>query len=175
MKNKSKFLSLLLRHKPKEYGISLDSFGWCDVQELLSVVKLSMLELLFIVENNDKKRFEMSDDGKYIRACQGHSICVDLCLEEVIPDYKLYHGTSEDRLLSILETGINKGNRHHVHLSTDYKTSNIVGMRKGSPIILEIDVKGMTDAGYKFYVSKNGVYLTEFIPAVFIKIKNKSK
>ena len=31
-----------------------------------------------IVLNNDKHRFEFSDDMDYIRACQGHSIEVDV-------------------------------------------------------------------------------------------------
>ena len=45
-----------------------------------------------------------------IRARQGHSIRVDVELEEKSPPDILYHGTGERFVNSILDQGINKGN-----------------------------------------------------------------
>ena len=40
-KRLSKFLSLILRHKPETVGISLDEHGWADVDELLDYMNKS--------------------------------------------------------------------------------------------------------------------------------------
>ena len=86
MSRKSKFLSLILRHKPEEVGITLDPAGWVRIDVLLRAMRragyrMSRDELDALVETNDKKRFTLSDDRKFIRAAQGHSIKVDLGLE----------------------------------------------------------------------------------------------
>ena len=41
LRNTSKFISLILRHRPEAIGISLDEHGWADVRELITGVNRS--------------------------------------------------------------------------------------------------------------------------------------
>ena len=125
-------------------------------------------ELIECVETNDKKRFSFDDTGDLIRANQGHSAEVDLQLEEKLPPDVLYHGTVERFVASIMEEGLNKGKRHHVHLSKDIETARKVGSRRGKPVILQVDAGKMYGAGLKFFLSANGVWLTEAVPTAFL-------
>jgi putative RNA 2'-phosphotransferase len=169
----SKFLSLVLRHKPDTIGLSLDKNGWADVQELIEKINqhhfsFNFTQLKNVVETSDKKRFAFSSDFKQIRANQGHSFSVDLELEAKQPPDILYHGTADRNLKSIKEQGLLKGQRHHVHLSTNTETANKVGMRYGKPVVLQIDSKKMSENGIKFYESENGVWLTDHVPSQYI-------
>ena len=171
----SKFLSLVLRHKPAEIGLNLDENGWAATAELLekSAAKGTVFtfeELREVVETNDKKRFAFDKAGGKIRAHQGHSIKVDVGFEEKPPPAALYHGTAERNLRSILENGLQKMARHHVHLSAETETARKVGARYGKPVILKIDTAKMAEAGYRFYVSANGVWLADTVPPEFLKI-----
>lgn len=168
-KNKtSKFLSLVLRHKPEEIGLVLDVNGWANVEELLQKIDLKFEDLQKIVTTNNKKRFTFSDDLSKIRANQGHSINVDLELSEITPPEILFHGTAEKNMYSILKNGLLKKDRNHVHLSTEIETATKVGIRYGKPVILKIDALKMYQEGYKFYLSQNNVWLTDFVPKKFI-------
>lgn len=169
----SKFLSLVLRHQPEKIGISLDSAGWVEVATLLDAMTrhgkpLTEAQLRDVVETSDKKRFALSDDGRRIRASQGHSVEVELGYEPTTPPDVLYHGTVERFLPSIRGGGLQKGERHHVHLSRDVETATKVGDRRGEAVILAIDAAGMVREGLVFYVSANGVWLTDHVPARFI-------
>ena len=117
---------------------------------------------------NTRKRFSFDDRGDLIRANQGHSVEVDLQLEEKQPPDVLYHGTVERFIPSIMEEGLKKGKRHHVHLSKDVETARKVGSRRGKPVILQVDARKMHGEGFKFFLSVNGVWLTEAVPAVFL-------
>jgi putative RNA 2'-phosphotransferase len=173
-KSKSKFLSLILRHKPETIGLQLDDNGWASVEELLSKSAgagqpLTFEELKEVVSTNDKQRFAFSDDLSMIRANQGHSIRVDLKLEEKTPPGLLYHGTAIKNLDSIKENGLIKGQRHHVHLSVDKETALKVGIRHGKPVILTIAAMHMYQSGITFYKSENGVWLTDSVAVQFIE------
>jgi len=175
LKNYSKFLSLVLRHNPGKIGIELDNAGWADVDELLkrSVDQkrargLTRELLQEVVDTNDKKRFELSEDGERIRARQGHSVPVDLGYEEREPPECLYHGTPERFVPAIREEGLLKMNRHAVHLSPDYETAIRVGERRGRPIIIKVRAKVMHDEGHKFYLTGNGVWYTDHVPIEFL-------
>jgi putative RNA 2'-phosphotransferase len=170
----SKFLSLVLRHRPGEIGLTLDENGWADTQQLLEKINsgnfsVTFEQLKLVVENNDKKRFIFSCDFTKIRASQGHSIEVDLQFDEITPPDQLYHGTAQQNIDSIKQQGLLKGNRHHVHLSSDSETAKKVGMRYGKPVILIVDAKQMNLDGYKFFRSENGVWLTEYVKPGYIK------
>lgn len=174
LKHISKFLSLVLRHKPEEIGISMDPEGWVDVDELIekSNRKKAMLDwetLEEIVFTNDKKRFTFNEDSTKIRANQGHTVEVDLKLEPVEPLECLYHGTVAKFIDNIKEGGLQRMQRMHVHLSKDLETAIKVGSRRGKPIILKIKAAEMYQDGYAFYVSKNGVWLCEAVPAKYIE------
>jgi putative RNA 2'-phosphotransferase len=165
---KSKFLSLVLRHKPGTIGITLDEHGWVGVQDLLSKSDLTLTTLNIIVEQNNKKRFEFNEDNTKIRARQGHSVDVDLNYEPADPPEYLYHGTVEKFLPDIRSKGLLKMKRHHVHMSPDVETASNVGSRRGKPIILKIAAKRLQETGMKFYVTENNVWLAEHIPSEFI-------
>ena len=163
---KGKKLAWLLRHD-KEY--SFDRYGWRSINDLIQKQGFTLDELHEIVKVDDKQRYEFSESGEYIRARQGHSVKVDVELNECIPPDKLYHGTSESVKDLIMSEGIKKMNRLYVHLSPDIKTAIKVGQRHGNVIIFEIDTKQMHEDGIKFYLSRNGVWLTDFVDTKYIK------
>ncbi|MEO8704400.1 MAG: RNA 2'-phosphotransferase [Kofleriaceae bacterium] len=169
----SKFLSLVLRHEPARIGITLDDAGWTDVAALLAAtaahgVTITRDELAEVVRSSDKQRFALSDDGTRIRANQGHSVDVDLQLPPATPPAILFHGTVAPALPSIRTKGLIKGERHHVHLSAELDTATKVGKRRGAPVILEVRAAAMVAAGHVFFLSNNGVWLVDTVPAEFI-------
>lgn len=169
----SKFLSLILRHQPETIHLKLDENGWADIEELReksarNKINFTLEELDEVVETNNKKRFAFNEDKTKIRANQGHSIDVDLALTPQQPPEYLYHGTAEINIPSILEKGIEKRSRQHVHLSSDKETATKVGMRHGKPMILTIRTGLMFQEGIEFYLSENGVWLTDFVDAKYI-------
>ncbi len=173
MSRESKFLSLVLRHKPEEIGLQLDKHGWVLVDELLRKLKkanrkLSRDELFQLVESSDKKRFTLSEDGSRIRAAQGHSVDVDLGLEPRRPPDELYHGTASANLDAIFSDGLNSGSRRQVHLSTNPETAERVGQRHGKPVVLRVEAKRMFDDGFEFFCADNGVWLTDKVPASYL-------
>ena len=169
----SKFLSFVLRHKPETINLVLDENGWANVEELITKSTndsqgFTFEELDEIVLTNDKKRFIFNEDKTKIRANQGHSIEIDLALKPQQPPEFLYHGTAQNNVESILENGIEKRNRQHVHLSQDKETATKVGMRHGKPLILTIKTGKMFEDGILFYLSENNVWLTDFVDSKYI-------
>jgi putative RNA 2'-phosphotransferase len=174
----SKFLSLVLRHKPETIGLLLDEQGWAAVDELLQKMEgagfhLDQAMLQQVVETNNKKRFAFNEDGTKIRASQGHSIAVDLGYAEKIPPAALYHGTAEKNVPAILRGGLKKQKRHHVHLSAEKQTAIQVGSRHGKPVVLEVAAGRMQEDGYRFFLSANGVWLTEEVPSRYLQLDER--
>ena len=170
----SKFLSLILRHKPETIGIELDEHGWADVEELIRGMskthEFNMDILEEIVRTDNKQRYSFNDDKTLIRANQGHSIPVDVELEKMEPPEYLYHGTGEKYRNSIDKEGLKPKSRLYVHLSADTDTAINVGRRHGRPVIYRVSSGAMQKAGYEFYRSVNGVWLTKEVPARYIEI-----
>ena len=169
----SKFLSLVLRHKPERIQLTLDAHGWADVEDLIvkanqAGVRFNKQTLRQVVAQNDKQRFSFNDDATKIRANQGHSIAVALDLTALTPPRYLYHGTARRFLPSIKANGLLSQRRHHVHLSADEQTAIAVGKRHGKPVVLIIESGKMADSGYQFYQSANGVWLTDSVPVDYI-------
>lgn len=169
----SKFLSLVLRHKPETIGLSLDHGGWARVEALLAAAKqagvpLNREVLRQVVAQNDKQRFAFSEDHLMIRASQGHSIPVDLGLEPLIPPEFLFHGTATRFIPSIRQQGLIAKGRRQVHLSPDAHTAVKVGQRHGKPVVLTIQSGQMHERGFLFYCSANGVWLTDKVPVEYI-------
>lgn len=174
----SKFLSLILRHRPEVIGLTLQEGGWASVADLISKVNqhgdsLDFELLTFIVDTNDKKRFAFNEDSTMIRANQGHSVEVDLQIPQAIPPDVLYHGTAVHLLAAVLKDGLKRQKRHHVHLSALPATAISVGGRHGKPVLLKIDAQAMHAAGHVFYLSANGVWLADEVPALFIEPVDK--
>lgn len=170
----SKFLSLILRHEPGRVGLRLGEAGWVDVDELLEAVNrhgvaLSLEQLQHVVATSDKKRFAFSEDGRRIRANQGHSVEVDLQYAPQTPPEILYHGTAVQFVESIRRHGLQRMERHDVHLSVDPQTTLQVGSRRGKPVLLKIRAGEMHRAGHVFSCSANGVWLVPEVPSRFIE------
>lgn len=170
----SRFLSYVLRHEPHAIGLSLDGQGWAAVDELIGKAQASGTpldrETLFeIVSTSDKKRFTLSEDRHFIRAAQGHSVEVDLGLPPVPPPDALFHGTAMRFLESILAEGLRPGSRRKVHLSADEATALKVGMRHGKPVVLKVDSASMAKDGLAFWQAENGVWLTDAVPAKYLR------
>lgn len=173
-KNTSKFISLILRHKPEVIGISLDEHGWADVEDLIVGVNrseghsLDMETLEEIVRTDEKQRYSFNEDHTLVRANQGHSIPVDVELEEMTPPDILWHGTGEKYVSSIDEQGLIPKSRLYVHLSSDVDTAKKVGSRHGKPVIYQVDCRKMTEDEFHFYLSANKVWLTQSVPAKYL-------
>lgn len=171
-KKASKFLSLVLRHQPELIHLDMDEQGWVSVDQLIKNARgrvfLDRDLIRRIVRDNDKQRFVLSDDGRSIRANQGHSINIDLQLEPRQPPETLYHGTADRFLESIEAQGLKPGSRRHVHLSADIKTARNVGQRHGRPIVLKVAAEQMYQQGCVFYRSDNGVWLIDQVPVGYL-------
>lgn len=169
----SRFISLVLRHKPEAIGITLDEHGWADVNELIAGVNrtqpLDMETLEEIVRTDEKQRYSFSGDKTLIRANQGHSIPVDVELPQSEPPELLYHGTAERFTAAIEAEGLRPMSRLYVHLSKDAETARKVGSRHGKPVIYEVLAGEMSRRGFEFWLSVNGVWLTRAVPPEFLR------
>lgn len=180
----SKHLSYVLRHHPESIGIKLDKNGWADVNLIIKnsqeKIEFTFEDLEEVVRTSDKQRFKFNEDKTKIIANQGHSISVDLQLTAIVPPFKLYHGTAQRFLPSIMKEGLKKMNRHHVHLYSEENLGNAkdTGSRhqkKVAAVILVIEAKQMSNEGHKFYKTDNDVFLTDNVPSKYIKIYEDEK
>ena len=169
-----RFLSFILRHRPDAIGISLDEHGWVRTEELIAGIAktrpFDMQMLEEIVRIDSKQRYSFNEDKTLIRANQGHSIPVDVELEQKNPPDVLWHGTGEKYVESINKIGLIPKSRLYVHLSKDYETAQTVGSRHGKPVVYQVNAKQMAEDGYQFYLSVNGVWLIKEVPVQYLSI-----
>lgn len=168
---------MVLRHTPEKIGLELDSAAWVIVEDLVTKVNtngelINFETLVYVVETNKKNRFGFNSEKTKIRANQGHSLQIDHGFLPISPPEILFHGTGEKSLSSILEKGIERRDRHHVHLSADRETALKVGQRHGNPVVLEVESLRMTEKGLLFYKSENNVRLTDYVSVEYIKNKS---
>ena len=169
----SKYMSLILRHKPEVIGIELDEYGWANTDDLINGIGkdnqgFNFESLEEIVKTDNKQRYSFNDDKTLIRANQGHSIPVDVELEEKCPPDFLYHGTGEKYVESIDKIGLIPKSRLYVHLSKDIDTAEQVGKRHGKEIVYKVNAGKMYKDGYKFFLSVNNVWLTKEVPVKYL-------
>ena len=168
----SRYISLLLRHKPQVAGLTLDPHGWAEVDALITAVNkthpLTRETLEEIVRADEKGRYSFSEDGTRIRANQGHSVPVDVGLAKKTPPALLYHGTAEKYTPAIETQGLLPRTRLYVHLSHDRETAVKVGKRHGAPVVFLVNAAQMTTDGFDFYLSENGVWLTKAVPPRYL-------
>lgn len=165
----SKFISLILRHKPEEIGLTLDEYGYINTSDLIRGLnrkgyKVTISDLERIVEEDSKQRYSFNYDKTKIKANQGHSISVNLELQAIEPPKVLYHGTATRFSESIYKEGIKKQGRQYVHLSADVETATKVGKRHGELVVFKVNSEQMHKDGYKFFLSENKVWLTDHVP-----------
>lgn len=173
--NLSRYMSLILRHKPEVIGITLDEHGWASVNDLICGIEknnpgFNMDILEQIVRTDSKQRYSFNDDKSLIRANQGHSVNVDVELKEKEPPEYLYHGTGEKYVESINQDGLISKSRLYVHLSKDIKTAENVGKRHGKEVVYRINSGQMYRDGYKFYLSENEIWLTKEVPVKYLEM-----
>jgi putative RNA 2'-phosphotransferase len=176
-KHVSRAMSKALRHEPEFLGIKLDEQGWVDASELYDALLAkfpTMHDFRFerledIIRDCQKQRFAWNEDHTKIRANQGHSIGVDLKLEPQKAPEILYHGTAIHVRPLILKNGLLRMNRQHVHLSVEQETAVKVGSRHGKPTVFVVRAKEHQDeTGAEYFMSDNGVWLTEHVPPKFL-------
>ena len=173
--NISKLMAKALRHRPDVLGIVVDEHGWTDVNDMIDAIRkkyqgFNLETLECIVEESEKKRYSFNENHTKIRANQGHSLPVDVELKIAAPPDVLYHGTARKNIETISAEGIKRMNRLYVHLSADIPTALNVGSRHGAPVVFEVDSRQMNRDGYQFYLSENGVWLSEFVPSQYIRL-----
>ena len=187
-KNKSRYLTFLLRHKPEDCHLEMDKKGYVSVQQLIENINkysnysLTFDELKEIVRTDNKQRFKIvgnNIEGFKVKCNQGHSIpwvIPEINYNVKIPDV-LYHGTTEDAWHDIQKTGyISKMSRHAVHMQQDIdKAWSSATRRKNKiPIVLVIDSRKMNEEGLKIGVTENDVWCVEKVPVKYIKEVKKS-
>lgn len=104
------------------------------------------------------------------QSIQSHSIDVALGLDAATPPDVLFHCTASRLLGAILATGLDKQQRHHVHLGHDLATAQAVGRRYGTPVVLEVAAARMCTDGHVFHRSANGVWLVAHVPTAYLKV-----
>ncbi len=176
----SKYIALILRHKPETIGKTLDEHGWASVKELIAGVArnepFTMETLEEIVAMDNKTRYSFNEDKTLVRANHGHSVLVDVELEEKTPPSILYHGTGEKYVDSIMLPGLKSKSRLYVHSSSEVSTAARVGGRHEKPFIYQVDAEKMYEAGYKFFLSPSSVWLTKEVPVEYlILLKERTK
>ena len=169
----SRYISLILRHKPEAIKITLDKHGWADVTDLIAGISQTQFinrEILEkIVREDEKQRYSFNEDKTKIRANQGHSVSVDVELKQAAPPEILYHGTGKKYTDTIDREGLISKSRLYVHLSSDYTTAVNVGARHGKPVVYKVLARKMAENGYLFQVSVNGVWLVKVVPVRYLE------
>lgn len=174
------YMTYVLRHSPQSIGIAMDTQGWVSVSDFLQKqhwhkTKTVSLEMLIEEAATDEKgRFELNKSQTKIRCVQGHSVeHVILNLQDYMPEDYLYHGTAEKNLAIILQEGLSKMRRKHVHISDNQTTAMQVGQRHGKPVVLSVDAATMVSHGYKFYRAENGVILINEVPPRYLRLAHE--
>jgi len=166
----SKYMSYLLRHNPE--NLKTDRHGFVSLKELLEKTRerfhISDKFIIDIVERSERKRFEIVQSK--IRALYGHTIPVELELEEDRIAKVLYHGTTADAASKILKTGLKAMKRRRVHLSPTIDIAIRIGLRRTKqPVVLEIDTEAVRKDGARIYRATDTVYLCSYVRPQHIK------
>ena len=169
----SRFLSYLLRHCPKEYGLVFDPQGFADWHTIVEIIQeryydVTADEIRTVVTDAERKRFELRD-GK-IRATYGHSFPVDLGTTAE-PPAMLYFGAARDLAQSILRSGLKPRDRQFVHLSVAAEEAEAVARRHDpAPAIIVVDARAAHEDGILFY-NAGPLFLVEKVPAKYLSLR----
>ncbi|EGC37728.1 hypothetical protein DICPUDRAFT_46322 [Dictyostelium purpureum] len=172
----SKTLSYILRHSAVKEGLNISKDGYVSVDELLKHKLFSQYtfkDIQEVVDTNDKKRYNLkkgegeNSEKYFICANQGHSISdvdeVDLKRIESVDEVEsVVHGTYKKHLKSILENGLQKMERNHIHFAVGLPGEGqvISGMRGSCDMVIYIDLQKCLDDDIPMFLSKNNVVLT---------------
>jgi putative RNA 2'-phosphotransferase len=172
----------ILRHFPERFNLTMDGRGWVDLEEFTNAIKdsrdnyrrwLRREHIVALVETDEKGRYQI--DGGMVRATYAHSVNVNLDdLPEANVD-KLYFPVAEEELDVVLEAGLRPSDRNMIHLSaTPDKAYSAGRVHIPDPILLEVDVKGASDAGNFIFRAGKAVYVTDAVePNVLSKFEDE--
>eukprot|EP01126_Amoeba_proteus_P013904 TRINITY_DN15996_c0_g1_i9.p1 TRINITY_DN15996_c0_g1~~TRINITY_DN15996_c0_g1_i9.p1 ORF type:complete len:183 (-),score=31.71 TRINITY_DN15996_c0_g1_i9:149-697(-) len=151
----------------------MDEGGWAKVDDILRHKQLqkyhvTLAELRYVVEHNDKQRFSLSQEGGIwkIRANQGHSLKdVEVAMVRIQDASEIpcaIHGTTSSAWSIIRDEGLSRMNRQHIHFAIgDCSSSEVVsGMRKSSEVLIHLDVEAALRDGIPLFLSSNKVVLS---------------
>ena len=170
----SKLMSLILRHEPGKFGITLDAEGYAAMSELLGAIREQIADaaesdLIAVVETiePDKRRFAISEGE--IRANYGHSLTDRIVHERAMPPAVLWHGTAAPAVAAIRRDGIRPMKRQYVHLTTHTALASRIGARHGTAVLIEVDAAQAHADGIAFYRANEAFWLADAIPAKYVK------
>merc|ERR1711976_345375 len=169
-------LSSILRHGNDGFkDIFTAQNGWIDVDYLLAKsvycknANVDRALLDEVVKNCPKQRFKISEDGRQIRASQGHTIPIGeaelkaINIEEAKSYDCVVHGTYYKSIGVIMQSGLNRMARQHIHLTAsdrvDSRIGVISGFRASCEVLIYVDMVQAIEDGYPFFVSENNVIL----------------
>jgi putative RNA 2'-phosphotransferase len=170
----SKLLSLILRHKPEQFGVLLDPEGFAPIEDVLRAMRESIPNICVddvhqVVGTLEPDKARFSIVGSDIRANYGHSLSQRIAQQRVVPPEILLHGTSQHAVSSIRAGGIRPMRRQYVHLTTNPDLAARVGSRHGKAQVLEIDALRASKSGVAFYRANESFWLTDFVAPEFIR------
>jgi putative RNA 2'-phosphotransferase len=173
----SKLMSLILRHQPEQFGVTLDAEGYAAIADVLAAVRDRMpqvtvadLHTVVTTLEPDKRRFSMLTDE--IRANYGHSLAERIVHQPATPPAVLLHGTSQPAVTAILAAGILPMRRQYVHLTTDAQLAARIGRRHGAACILAVDAARAAAGGVLFYRANESFWLADAVPAWYVTLHN---
>jgi len=167
----SKYMSYLLRHNPE--NLKIDEEGFVCIDELLLKLRekydVDKSFIIEVVNRGGRKRFEIV--GNKMRALYGHSIRVEVELEEDKSVTVLYHGTTPEAASEILRNGLKPMKRRWVHLSPTKEIAIEVGRRRTTkPVVLEINARDARKRGILFFKVTDHVFVCRKVPPEYIKL-----
>ncbi|KAK6804400.1 hypothetical protein RDI58_002184 [Solanum bulbocastanum] len=181
-----RLLTRILRHMASELNLNMRNDGYVKVQDLLKLnlktfanVPLrshTVDDVKEAVQKDNKQRFGLLEENGdlLIRANQGHTVKIvetESLLKPILSADEVpvcVHGTYKKNLESILEHGLKRMKRLHVHFSCGLPMDGevISGMRRDVNVVIFLDVRKALEDGMKLYISENRVILTEGIDGV---------
>ncbi|KAJ4951323.1 hypothetical protein NE237_028155 [Protea cynaroides] len=176
-----RLLTRILRHMASELNLDIRSDGYVKVHDLLKLnIKTfaniplrshTVDDVREAVRIDNKQRFGlMEENGElFIRANQGHTIETiesESLLKPILSAEEVpvcVHGTYKKNLESILQSGLKRMERLHVHFASGLPMDGdvISGMRRNVNVLIFLDVRKALEDGMKLYISENKVILTE--------------
>jgi putative RNA 2'-phosphotransferase len=171
----SKLMSLILRHQPQHFQVTLDAEGYASIQEVLAAVRTRMphataVDLGTVVTTVEADKLRFTIVGGEIRANYGHSLAERIIHQPAAPPAVLLHGTSQSAVPAILDTGLRPMRRQYVHLTTDQDLATRIGRRHGPACILAVDAASAAAAGVTFYRANLAFWLADVIPACYVSV-----
>ena len=163
----SKLLSLMLRHRPDEFGLEIDAYGYAPLDQVVQGVQeryaeITEADVVDLVKAPGQYRFELNEFG--VRALYGHSFFVDMDGEPMDPPERLYMGTTRSAAQRFAREGISPGDRYYVHLSLTREAAESHSHQRDTPCVVEILAAKAHEEGCRFF-ARGAVVLTEEIPA----------